>query len=193
MGKLFVLMGKSSTGKDTIYKELLKSDKLNLKEAVIYTTRPIRAGEVNGREYYFVDEKTRDELANSGKVIERRDYNTVHGVWSYFTVDDGQFDLDNRDYLVIATLEAYKEFIRFFGKNKVKPIYINVEDGVRLTRALEREKAQTEPKYAELCRRFLADSADFSEDKLKEAGIDMVFENASLEACLAEIVSYVLS
>ena len=193
MGKLFVLMGKSSTGKDTIYKELLKSDKLNLKEAVIYTTRPIRAGEVNGREYYFVDEKTRDELVNSGKVIERRDYNTVHGVWSYFTVDDGQFDLDNRDYLVIATLEAYKEFIRFFGKNKVKPIYINVEDGVRLTRALEREKAQTEPKYAELCRRFLADSADFSEDKLKEAGIDMVFENASLEACLAEIVSYVLS
>lgn len=186
-------MGKSSTGKDTIYKELLKSDKLNLKEAVIYTTRPIRAGEVNGREYYFVDEKTRDELVNSGKVIERRDYNTVHGVWSYFTVDDGQFDLDNRDYLVIATLEAYKEFIRFFGKNKVKPIYINVEDGVRLTRALEREKAQTEPKYAELCRRFLADSADFSEDKLKEAGIDMVFENASLEACLAEIVSYVLS
>ena len=193
MGKLFVLMGKSSTGKDTIYKELLKSDKLNLKEAVIYTTRPIRAGEVNGREYYFVDEKTRDELVNSGKVIERRDYNTVHGVWSYFTVDDGQFDLDNRDYLVIATLEAYKEFIRFFGKNKVKPIYINVEDGVRLTRALEREKAQTEPKYAELCRRFLADSADFSEDKLKEAGIDMVFENVSLEACLAEIVSYVLS
>ena len=108
-------------------------------------------------------------------------------------MDDGQFDLDNRDYLVIATLEAYKEFIRFFGKNKVKPIYINVEDGVRLTRALEREKAQTEPKYAELCRRFLADSADFSEDKLKEAGIDMVFENVSLEACLAEIVSYVLS
>lgn len=193
MGKLFVLMGKSSTGKDTIYKELLKSDKLNLKEAVIYTTRPIRAGEANGREYYFVDEKTRDELVKSGKVIERRDYNTVHGVWSYFTVDDGQFDLDNRDYLVIATLEAYKEFIRFFGKDKVKPIYINVEDGVRLTRALEREKAQTEPKYAELCRRFLADSADFSEDKLKEAGIDRVFENVSLEACLDEIVSYVLS
>ncbi len=193
MGKLYVLMGKSSTGKDTIYKELLKNDKLNLKEVVIYTTRPIRAGEVNGREYFFVDEKTRDELVESGKVIERRDYNTVHGVWSYFTVDDGQFDLDNNDYLAIATLEAYNEFTKFFGKDRISPIYIEVEDGVRLTRALEREKKQLEPKYAELCRRFLADSADFSEDKLKEAGIERIFENVSLDACLDEIVSYVLS
>ena len=193
MGKLYVLMGKSSTGKDTIYKELLKNDKLNLKEVVIYTTRPIRAGEVNGREYFFVDEKTRDELVESGKVIERRDYNTVHGVWSYFTVDDGQFDLDNNDYLAIATLEAYNEFTKFFGKDRILPIYIEVEDGVRLTRALEREKKQLEPKYAELCRRFLADSADFSEDKLKEAGIERIFENVSLDACLDEIVSYVLS
>ena len=186
-------MGKSSTGKDTIYKELLKDERLSFKEAVIYTTRPIRAGEVNGREYYFVDEKTRDQLVESGKVIERRDYNTVHGVWSYFTVDDGQFDLDNNDYLVIATLEAYNDFIKFFGKERISPIYIEVEDGVRLTRALEREKRQNEPKYAELCRRFLADSADFSKDKLKEAGIERIFENVSLDACLEEIVSYVLS
>ena len=193
MGKLFVLMGKSSTGKDTIYKEMLKDDRIALKDVVIYTTRPIREGEVNGREYHFVNEKTRDEYVKSGKVIERRDYNTVHGVWSYFTVDDGQFELDKQDYVVIATLEAYNEFIRYFGKDSVKPIYIQVEDGERLTRALEREKKQKEPKYAELCRRFLADNEDFSEDKLKMAGIDRVFENRTIVTCLEEIVSYVLS
>lgn len=193
MGKLFVLMGKSSTGKDTIYKELLKDDRISLKEVVIYTTRPIREGEIDGREYHFVDEKTRDELVQSGKVIERRDYNTVHGVWSYFTVDDGQFELHKQDYMVIATLEAYNEFIRFFGKDAVQPIYVEVEDGERLTRALEREKKQKSPKYAELCRRFLADNEDFSEGNLKMAGIDRVFENITLAICLEEIVNYVLS
>ena len=186
-------MGKSSTGKDTIYKELLHNERLQLKEVVLYTTRPIRNGETEGKEYHFVDEKTRDELADSGKIIERRDYNTVHGIWSYFTVDDGQFDLENNDYLVIATLEAYTEFIKFFGKDNVKPIYIEVEDGLRLTRALEREKQQKTPKYAELCRRYLADTADFSQEKLKEAGINIVFENVSLVSCLEEIVNYVLS
>lgn len=193
MGKLYVLMGKSSTGKDTIYKELLKNDKLSLKEVVIYTTRPIRNGEMNGREYHFVNEKTLCALQEQGKIIERRDYNTIHGVWSYFTVNDGQIDLEKDDYLVIATLEAYKEFISFFGKENVRPIYVEVEDGERLTRALDREKQQKEPKYAELCRRFLADSEDFSKEKLEEARIARIFANVSLNTCLEEIVNYVLS
>ena len=37
------------------------------------------------------------------------------------------------------------------------PLYVEVDDGLRLSRALERERKQTEPKYAEMCRRFLAD------------------------------------
>ena len=52
----------------------------------------------------------------------------------------------------------------YFGKENVIPIYIQVDDGVRLERALERERTQKEPKYAELCRRFLADEKDFSEE-----------------------------
>ena len=186
-------MGKSSTGKDTIYKELLKKDSLSLKEVVIYTTRPIRDGEKNGREYHFVDNDTLQVLQEQGKIIERRDYNTVHGVWSYFTVNDGQIDIKDQDYLVIATLEAYKDFIKFFGEDNVCPIYVDVEDGERLTRALDREKQQKDPKYAELCRRFLADCEDFSKEKLDEAKIERVFENVSLNTCLEEIVDYVLS
>ena len=50
MGKMVYLMGKSSTGKDTIYRELLKSSSLQLKKIVPYTTRPMRAGEKEGRE-----------------------------------------------------------------------------------------------------------------------------------------------
>lgn len=48
MGKMIYLMGKSSSGKDTIYKHLLEWDVGNLKKVVLYTTRPIRNGEVEG-------------------------------------------------------------------------------------------------------------------------------------------------
>ena len=71
------------------------------------------------------------------------------------------------------------------------PVYVEVEDGERLSRALARERQQAEPKYAELCRRFLADTEDFSEKHLKEAGITEKFENQDLETCLAQIKLFI--
>ena len=50
MGKIFYIMGKSSSGKDSIYRQLEENQELGLKRLVIYTTRPIRDGEKNGRE-----------------------------------------------------------------------------------------------------------------------------------------------
>ena len=187
MGKIFYLMGKSASGKDTIYKKV-KEEMPELKPIVIYTTRPIREGETEGVEYYFVDESKLQELEQAGKVIELRAYNTVHGVWKYFTVDDGQFDRE--DHLIaIGTLESYVQLRKYFGDEKLIPIYVEVEDGIRLERALAREKAQKVPKYEELCRRFLADAADFSEEKLQEAGITRRFANVAMAECVQEIVT----
>lgn len=179
-------MGKSASGKDSIFKKLKESIP-ELKTIVIYTTRPIRQGETEGVEYYFVDENKLQELQESGKVIELREYNTVHGIWKYFTVDDGQFDADV-NYIAIGTLESYQKLKQYFGENRVIPIYIEVEDGVRLERALAREKAQKVPKYEELCRRFLADSADFSAEKLDEVGITRRYFNVDMDKCVEEIV-----
>ena len=71
------------------------------------------------------------------------------------------------------------------------PIMIDLDDGVRLERALKREKKQEKPKYEELCRRFLADSEDFSEDKLQAAGITARFDNTNLDECLGRIIDYI--
>lgn len=191
MGKIYCLMGKSSTGKDTIYKELFQVEDLHLKKIIPYTTRPIREGEVEGVEYFFCDEDKVAELEKAGKIIELRAYHTIHGVWKYFTVNDGQIDFENQDYMMIATLEAYLQIRNYFGKENVIPIYIEVEDGERLTRAIAREKTQKEPKYEELCRRFLADAADFSEEKLKEGGITKRFVNTDLEKTKNEIIAFV--
>ena len=163
MSNIYYLMGKSSSGKDTIYKRI-KELHPELKTVTIYTTRPIREGEKNGKEYYFVNEEKLQQLLDDGKVIELRTYDTVHGPWNYFTVDDGQFDQDTADYLMIGTLESYQKMREYFGEERIVPLYIEVEDGERLMRALTRERMQKEPKYAEMCRRFLADTEDFSEE-----------------------------
>ena len=121
-------------------------------------------------------------------------YDTVHTVnardYTPEQLDawaDGQVDLANDSYLLVGTLESYRKDQAYYGLEQVIPIYVEVEDGLRLSRAVERERAQREPKYAELCRRFLADEADFSEEKLSSAGIVKRFQNDDLERCLQEI------
>lgn len=189
MGKIFYIMGKSSSGKDTIFKRL--TQELNYKTIILYTTRPIRDGETNGTEYYFVDELALADLEKKGRVIEVRAYNTKCGIWKYFTADDGQIDLENYDYIVIGTLQSYQATCRYFGNNRLVPIYIEVENGERLQRALHRERLQSDPKYAELCRRFLADEEDFSEENLREAGVTKRFQNTSVDECLDKIRRYI--
>jgi len=190
MGKLIYLMGKSCSGKDTIYRELLNSEGLKLKKVVLYTTRPIRVKEQDGVQYHFVDDAKFEELKKAGLIIEERSYNTFHGIWRYFTVDDKSIDLDNHNYLIIGTLESYIKTAEYFGRNKVLPIYLEIDDGIRMQRALNRELKQEHPKYEEMCRRFLADSEDFSEENLNKAGIRYRFCNENLSECMGKIKEF---
>ena len=191
MGKIFCIMGKSATGKDTIYERLLRDEDLNLKRIIPYTTRPIRDHEEDGREYHFVTEEDVVDLQNRGLIVEMREYNTVYGPWKYFTVNDGNIDLENNDYSLIGTVEGYVMVRDYFGADKVVPIYVEVEDGDRLLRAIAREKKQDIPKYEEMCRRFLADAKDFSEENIKDAGITRRFYNANLQETIQEIKNFI--
>ena len=188
MPKLFVIMGKSATGKDTIYRELLKRQSLGLKEIISYTTRPIRAGEKDGVEYYFVSDERLEVLKKEDRIIEIRTYSTIRGLWSYFTVDDGQIDLDRFNSLIIGTLESFEQIRNYFGHTRVYPIYIEIDNGTRLQRALDREKAQIEPDYEEMCRRYLADEEDFKEKNLNRLGINKRYNNLNLNECINEII-----
>lgn len=190
MGKIFYIMGKSASGKDTIFREL-KERCPQLGMVVPYTTRPIRAGEKNGVEYFFTDEAALAKMEAEHKIIEIRSYDTIHGIWKYFTAADGQIDLESSDYLMIGTLESYRKMREYYGEEHLIPLYIEVEDGERLTRALLRERQQAQPKYKEMCRRFLADEEDFSEENLKKLGIRRRFDNSSKEQCLEEITEVI--
>lgn len=202
MGKIFVVMGKTSSGKDTVYKRVLDTLIKNqgeqlLKTVTIYTTRPMRPGETNGVEYFFATEEELQSLREQGKVIEERCFHTVHGPWYYFTVNDGQIDLKNHSYLMINTLAGF-EMIRSYykeaaleakGEDVVIPIYIEADPKDRLIRYINRESLQKNPNYKEVCRRFLADEEDFAEEELARLGITKRYFNQDLEECCNEIAA----
>lgn len=207
MGKIFVVMGKTSSGKDTIYKRVLDSlKKTEGAEApqtvVIYTTRPMRSGETNGVEYFFVTEERLQELREQGSVVEERCFHTVHGPWYYFTVNDGQIDLEHHNYFMINTLAGFEKIRSYYEdkqkdyrqmqngqqvKEPVIPIYIDADPKERLLRYINREALQKQPNYNEVCRRFLADEEDFAEEELKRLGIIKRYFNQNLDQCCEEI------
>jgi guanylate kinase len=190
MGHIFYVMGKSSSGKDTLF-QMIRERIPKLQMVTGYTTRPKRDGETEGKEYFFVSENHMEKMIKQGIVIENRAYQTIYGIWNYFTADDGQINKEKNDYLLIGTLESYEKIRTYFGKEMLIPIYIQVEDGVRLKRAVERERQQENPKYAEVCRRFLADEKDFSEENIRKNDIQKRFENVDLNICLNEICDYI--
>ena len=71
MGKIYYMMGKSSSGKDTIYKDIRK-DLPELKTLTLYTTRPMREGEKDGVEYYFVTDEILEKYDKKGDNNEDR-------------------------------------------------------------------------------------------------------------------------
>ena len=188
MGRIYYLLGKSATGKDTLYKEILKR-RPKLRTVTMYTTRPIREGETDGVEYFFTGREELERQLASGKVIESRTYQTIAGPWTYYTVDDGQFNVaDDESCLMIGTLESYEKMCAYFEVGKMVPVYIEVPDGIRLLRAVEREENQKKPNYREVCRRYLADEKDFSEENLERLGITKRYQNTDMEICVEEIL-----
>lgn len=187
--KYFYIMGKSASGKDTVFRTLLADSSLCLKRIVPYTTRPIRAGEVNDVDYHFKTDEEFNQMVKDGAVIEYRTYTTKNGNWTYFTPYE---ELEDGEYITIGTPESYAKLKEVY-KDNIIPIYIELDNGIRLQRALDREKKQKNPKYAEMCRRFLADEEDFSEEKLRESNITIRVSNESLNDCVNTIKNYILS
>lgn len=162
MSKIFVILGKSCTGKDTLLESIIQDESLNVNKIIPYTTRPKRKYEVDGVDYHFVSKGKLDELDKLNKIIETRLYKTDEGDWIYGTP---AVDLQlGKDYIIIGTLESFECIQDYYGANNVIPIYLECSDFVRLIRAISCEKNQDNPNYKEVCRRFLADEDDYTEE-----------------------------
>lgn len=190
---IFYLMGKSASGKDTLFRRLLNDQSLSLTPIITYTTRPMRKGEQDGREYFFRNAAFLKEQQNAGHVLESRTYETVFGPWTYFTLYDAQWTNKQTNFLTIGTLSAYETLLAYQAKLvPIRPIYIEADNGTRLLRAIAREQTEKAPNYEEICRRFLTDESDFCSERLQKAGVKTVFSNNDLDVCLAQIKQYII-
>lgn len=200
MSKFIYIMGKSSAGKDTVYQKL--KEKINTNLYIPYTTRPMRDGEVQGREYNFITSDEFNQLQDEQKVMESRNYKVINkngekDVWTYATIADKQWEQAG-DFLSIGTLQSYTNILKYLEDHPEKslemvPVYICISEEERRKRAVAREMQQAKPNFEEMERRLEADNRDFSAEKLKEAGISEfeTFENYDLKKCVNKIIEYV--
>lgn len=183
------ICGRSGSGKDTLANMLLEKYP-DLVPVINYTTRPMRPGERDGKEYHFCKTEDLNWFRDTDNIVEERVYHTAEGDWYYFTVDNGFFDLSHQNYLVVGSLEMYDSYVEYFGEDYVEMIYLEVPEKELLERTIERENTKANPNYAEVCRRFYADSKDFSENNLITHGIyksDRILNVGNRETVLKRI------
>lgn len=163
--KIFIIIGKSCSGKDTLVRMLLKSmglvDNPPLEQLVPYTTRnPRNEREYESGDYHFITDEEMNELITTDRFIEVRGYEIVgQGIRRYATILPEVFE--DKNYIMIATKETALALIRRGFKN-VHIIHITIPPNERFHRLIERTTS-TDKNYEEACRRFLQDEKDFAD------------------------------
>lgn len=181
--KIYFLVGQSSTGKDTIKAELL-STMPSLKDYTYCTTRPMRDGEIEGREYFFKTMKDFEDDLLSGAVIESRVYN-FNGNTSvvYYSLAK---EIDEENYIVVGTPNMCHSYIKYYGSDIVKPIFIVVPDRERLIRAIKRED-NNKGNYKEVARRFYDEFNEYTTENILSLQGVVYVNNDYLEDCVEDI------
>jgi len=183
---LYVVMGGSSTGKDSIINKL--KNEYGYEICVSSTTRPKRENEKDGIDYHFISiERFLHKLKNN-ELLEVRDYPTSFGIW-YYGLDKSSVHID-RTQLVILDAKGYETVVNKLGKENVTGIYIYANERDKIIRALNRESNREDLKfYEELYRRMLSDLHDF--DLVKDKDDIYKVKNEDLEYTVKEIDTFI--
>ena len=162
MNKIIVLCGGAASGKDSIMRMLIRDD--GYQPCISHTTRPMREGEVEGREYYFVPMSNFLEELYAKKFVEVREYNTVDGLWLYgMSYKELDTRLAKGDVVMILDIKGMLELKQSKYRDMIVSFYINVDENTRLERYLNRDGGLTLNKVQECARRFEADREDFKD------------------------------
>ena len=158
MAKIFILVGPSSSGKDTILHGVK-----GFKKCVTHTTRPPRAGEKNGVNYYFTDDLNFSIKDNLGDFLFKKEYNVAGGYVWRFALDKKEIDIDSdNNYMLVLDYQGYSEMKELFG-DIVRGFFILVDGRIRLERSLKRQWPAIDEQVKEMCRRYLDDEEVMAE------------------------------
>lgn len=184
---IFVLVGQSNTGKDSLMNVLLSDTSMNLERFLYCTTRPKRESEVDGREYWFKTESQYYEDIKSGGVVESRSYALRDKTVMYYTLD---YIDQSKDYIVTGTINQCISYIDYYGVDIVKPIRVLVSDYDRLLRGISRERSNHED-YYEVCRRFMDEFEEYTEQNFSRINFLATVENNNFEKCCSLLKSII--
>ena len=183
-----ILCGKSGSGKDRIIGEIVRRGEY--KPIISYTTRPMREGEINGKEYNFISKEEFLKFLKEDSLIEYRKYNTlVNGnpdVWYYGVMKKPEYLFEFGDLfknIVILDLEGAENFIKYSGKENCKVIYIDCDDKIRE----ERAKARGSFDQTEWNRRLKDDTIKFSEENLNKIVDFRISNNGNFEDTIKKV------
>lgn len=155
---IFVVVGKSGVGKDTIINNYLKNND-NITKVTQYTTRPMRLNEVNGKEYNFISDEEFDMLLSKNKFCCVEKYQVANGVtWKYAVKIDDLKKYDN--CILTCNPKSIVKLNLLFDWCELTVIEIKAELIKRVERYLKRDNYTME-NVNELVRRFIKDEEDF--------------------------------
>ena len=183
--KIFALLGYMGVGKDTILKQVLK-DMDDVKPIISTTTRPMRKGETEGVEYYFIDDT--EFFRRGTDFVEQRIYHTKvkeNGIEKDATWRYGieRMELEKDDYLiVIVDSVGYKELKNYVGNNKIVPIFISAPQEELKARALARGDLE-----AEVDRRLKDDYERFMDFRVRTVYHEVKNGEGRLEEAIKEV------
>lgn len=154
---IFVVIGKSGVGKDTIINNYLKEH--DIKKVIQYTTRPMRKNEINGREYNFISDEEFNKLLSERKLCCVEEYKVANGdIWKYASkIEDLK---KHNNCIVTCSPKSATKLNVEFKWNELTVIEIRANLNKRIERYLNRDE-YTIDVVNELVRRFINDESDF--------------------------------
>ncbi len=154
---IVILVGYSASGKDTIKEHLIER---GLEPILSYTTRPMRDGEEEGKQYHFISNEEFKQMEEKGLFLESRTFETsVDGkaeTWRYAT-PFVQIE-EEKDYVMIKDLSGAIDILMKYGREDVVIFHLDVDSEERYKRAVSRGSFDK----TEWKRRELADREKFT-------------------------------
>ena len=167
---ILVISGWSCAGKDTAQDFLAKK---GWGFIVSTTSRPIRPNEVEGKNYYFVTRQEFENKIKNNELLEYRSYNTlvknVPDTW-YYGVETCHVD-PSKNLIAVLDSVGYEAFVKKFGKENVKLLWIDLDDDLRRKRNI----ARLDYDETEFNRRTIKDKESFG--NLREKA-DFIIDNS---------------
>ncbi|MGL5765300.1 MAG: hypothetical protein ACRCX8_06635 [Sarcina sp.] len=160
MRKIITLTGCMGSGKDTLLRGVIRLTDVN--GIVSTTSRPMRQGEQQGREYNFIHKDKAIEMFNNGDFIEHRKYKVANGDTWIYGIEKKSLNIeDDKIYIVIVDLKGLYELERYLDNigqgDTLTSIYVDCNAHMRINRALDREGILSDKQVEEICRRNMDD------------------------------------